>query len=81
MDPSTPETLYVSIAETQANPDKPIKLKPGIYRTRNGGRTWTDVTGGLKDVMTRYLCLGINPADPEVLYVGCTGGFWRKRIK
>ncbi|NOZ21152.1 MAG: hypothetical protein GXP25_08685 [Planctomycetes bacterium] len=53
----------------------------GIQLSRDGGQTWNDVTGGLKDLMTQYICLGINPADPDVLYVGCTGGFWRKRME
>ena len=44
-----------------------IQFVPGIYRTRDAGAMWEDVAGGPRDLMTRYLCLGISPAGPEVL--------------
>jgi len=86
MRPDAPEVLYAAILERATDKHgrggvaDPARFAPGLYRTRDGGATWENVTGGLKDLMTNYRCLAVNPADPDVLYVGCTGGFWRKRM-
>jgi photosystem II stability/assembly factor-like uncharacterized protein len=84
--PDEPDTLFTAVREVaigshgrSAVPDAKA-YQPGLYRTRDGGETWQDVSGALTELVTGYLHLAINPADPEVLYVGTTGGLWRRRI-
>jgi photosystem II stability/assembly factor-like uncharacterized protein len=40
----------------------------GVFRTDNGGTTWTSVSSGLTD--KQVMGLAINPKTPEVLYAG-----------
>jgi len=44
----------------------------GIYRSRDGCRTWEMVNDGLTN---RYVnCLAFDPLDPQVIYAGSNGG-------
>ncbi len=85
--PDRPETVFAAITEVATDEHAHGRLGeaqevlPGIYRSTDGGASWEDVTGGLRDAVTRYLIMAINPGDPEVLYVGATGGLWRKRME
>jgi photosystem II stability/assembly factor-like uncharacterized protein len=47
----------------------------GIFRTTDGGRTWTKLTNGLpNDMRTGASDLVMDPANPDVLYAG----FWER---
>jgi photosystem II stability/assembly factor-like uncharacterized protein len=47
----------------------------GIYRTTDGGRTWTRLAGGLPaDGRTGASDLAVDPSNPDVLYAG----FWER---
>lgn len=48
----------------------------GVYRTRDGGESWTRV--GIADAATGYTALQVAPGDPNRVYVGGGGGrIWR----
>ncbi|MDH4069212.1 MAG: T9SS type A sorting domain-containing protein, partial [Ignavibacteria bacterium] len=58
------DTVYVGTA--------PLVDRTHIFRTTDGGASWTDITGILPD---RYpLDLAVDPSDPSVVYVAY-GGF------
>lgn len=79
--PDRPDCVFAAVREIRArHTDRAETHLPGIYRSLDAGENWTDISGELKDRITTYRLLRINPHDPEVLYVGTTGGFWRKRI-
>jgi hypothetical protein len=62
--PSNPDTLFVGTA--------PLAARAHIFRTANGGTSWSDVTGTLPD---RYpLDLAVDPRDSRVVYAAF-GGF------
>jgi len=68
----------LSMAISATNPDivyvgtAPIHLRAGIFRTTNGGVTWTDQTKNLPD---RYpMDIAIDPEDNNTVYV-VFGGF------
>ncbi len=44
----------------------------GVYRTRDGGDTWTLINQGMDNVRVR--AMAVDPLDPQVLYVGTDGG-------
>jgi photosystem II stability/assembly factor-like uncharacterized protein len=47
----------------------------GLFKTADGGTTWTKLTAGLpNDGKTGAIDLVMDPADPDVLYVG----FWQR---
>ena len=61
---SNPDTVYVGTAPTVASAH--------VYRTTNGGTSWTDVTGTLPN---RYMLdLAVDPSNSRIVYV-TLGGF------
>lgn len=60
---TSPDSVYLGTA--------PLVSRTHIYRTTNGGTTWTDVTGPLPD---RYpLDIAVDPITPAIVYVGYGG--------
>ena len=53
----------------------------GLFRTGDGGRTWTDISAGLpfhRNPVSTLVCVAADPARPERLYAGFIGeGLWR----
>lgn len=44
----------------------------GVYRTRDGGQTWTLINQGMDNVRVR--AMAVDPLDSQQLYVGTDGG-------
>jgi len=63
IDPAAPTTLY---AGTDA----------GVFRSLNGGHSWSPVNTGLPDD-ANVLALAIDPTTPTTLYAGTYGGMFR----
>jgi photosystem II stability/assembly factor-like uncharacterized protein len=66
IDPSAPATLY---AGTYASND--LTLDGGVFKSTNGGQSWTAVSAGL--TIPSVLALAIDPSVPETLYAGTDG--------
>ena len=47
-----------------------VAMRDGIFRTDNGGRTWTAVTNGPKNVAA----VAVNPKKPSEVYAATTDG-------
>ncbi len=61
--PTHPDTVYVTTA--------PVSSRGKMFRTTNGGTTWTNITGTLPD---RYLIdIAIHPRNSALLYVTASG--------
>ena len=61
---TSPDTVYVGTA--------PLQTRAHVFRTANGGATWTNVTGILPD---RYLMdLAVDPNNSAIVYAAM-GGF------
>ena len=70
MDPSNPDILYASSYDRIAKPWMFYEGGPGsgIYKTTNGGDSWTKLTGGLPDERVGRIGLTISPQNPGLLY-------------
>jgi photosystem II stability/assembly factor-like uncharacterized protein len=69
--PSDPNTVYVGTGEP--NNRQSSSWGNGVYRSRDGGRTWTHA--GLAD--TRHIGrIVVHPANPDVAYVAALGHLW-----
>ncbi|MCG6957816.1 MAG: hypothetical protein LJF04_17640 [Gemmatimonadetes bacterium] len=69
--PSAPLTVWVGTGE--ANTRQSSSWGDGVYKSTDGGATWTDV--GLKD--TRSIGrIVIDPTDPNIVYVAAQGHLW-----
>jgi photosystem II stability/assembly factor-like uncharacterized protein len=66
--PSDPKVLYVGTGE--ADMRSSIAQGDGVYRSGDGGRTWTHV--GLSDTQQIGRIL-VHPADPSLVYVAALG--------
>jgi uncharacterized repeat protein (TIGR01451 family) len=66
--PTTPSTLY---AGTQH-----FATPRGVFKSVNGGTSWTPVMTGLSPMPSRVSALVIDPADPERVYAGTDVGVY-----
>lgn len=70
--PSNPDILYASTWEF--DPDKPLAAsvfgpESGVYRSADGGQTWTRLTNGLPTgARTGRIGLAVSHADPDKVY-------------
>ncbi len=69
--PSDPNVLYLGSGEH--NPRNSTSIGDGVYRSRDGGETWTHV--GLAD-SERIARIRVHPNDSDVVYVGAMGHLW-----
>ncbi len=73
IDPKNVNTLYVStgIFDREAANSDAAKQEPGgvgILKSTDGGKTWTQVNTGLRNLYTGSLFM--NPANPQILLTG-----------
>jgi photosystem II stability/assembly factor-like uncharacterized protein len=66
--PTDPDVVYVMTSSYES------VLSIGIYRTTDGGNSWSPVNDGL-DLRTNDL--QIDPVDPDILYAATDGGVYR----
>ena len=71
LDPIHPETVWVGTGENVSG--RHVGYGDGVYKSLNGGKTWTNM--GLKNSehIARIL---IDPRDPDVVYVAAEGPLW-----
>lgn len=72
VDPTDPLTAYAAVS---ANGTDSTAGGTGVFKTTDGGTTWTNTTASISATDT-YSDLVIDPADPKILYtaVGTQGG-------
>src|SRR5439155_14194882 len=69
--PSNPDVVCVGTGESNNSQNSP--WGNGVYRSTDGGRTWTHL--GLDE--TRHIGrVVVHPANPDVAYVAALGDLW-----
>ncbi len=68
---SDPNILWVGTGE--ANPRNSVSWGDGVYKSTDGGKTWTNK--GLKKSF-QIGRIAIDPTDPNIVYVGALGRLW-----
>ena len=69
--PSNPDIVYVGTGEYPIRGN--VSHGDGVYKTIDGGKTWTFL--GLKD--TRQISrVRVHPTNPDILYVAAQGHVW-----
>src|SRR5437764_679694 len=51
----------------------------GVWKTTNGGETWSNVTDGRSDIAS-VGAIAVAPSDPNVIYVGSGEADWREDL-
>jgi photosystem II stability/assembly factor-like uncharacterized protein len=62
LDSGDPDTIYAGIGRIFGHTDN------GVYRSRDGGETWTKLTGGLPTESPGRISLGTAPSRPQTVY-------------
>ncbi|MEZ5041782.1 MAG: hypothetical protein R2828_17945 [Saprospiraceae bacterium] len=68
---NNPSVVWVGTGE--GNPRNSMNLGMGIFKSLDGGHTWTNL--GLKETKTIHRII-IDPSNPAVVYVGAMGDPW-----
>jgi photosystem II stability/assembly factor-like uncharacterized protein len=69
-DPRNPDVMYAATHQRRRHVFTYVSGGPGssLYKTTDGGRTWSKCTKGLPTVDLGRIGLAISPADPEIIY-------------
>jgi hypothetical protein len=70
IDPHAPNTVYVTV-EGMENPQQEIQV---VYRSTNGGATWTDITANLPSAPANSLA--VDPQNANTVYVATDQGVY-----
>jgi photosystem II stability/assembly factor-like uncharacterized protein len=68
---ASPDIVWVGTGE--GNPRNSVSIGNGVYKSMDGGRTWTHL--GLDETEHIYRIL-LDPRDPQVAYVAAQGRLW-----
>jgi photosystem II stability/assembly factor-like uncharacterized protein len=74
IDPSDPQVLYTAAYRVRrdafagGNPAVQFGPRAGLYRSRDGGKTWDRLTKGLPDRPYGRCGLAVAPTDPRTVY-------------
>ena len=75
IDPTTPNTLYAGRIIAQVND---VITNGGVYKSTNGGDTWSVASTGLTADPLSVRALAIDPTTPSTLYAAIDGFFGAK---
>jgi photosystem II stability/assembly factor-like uncharacterized protein len=71
IDPRSPDVVWVGTGE--GNPRNSASVGRGVYRTRDGGRTWQHLGLGKSERIHRIL---LHPTQPDTAWVAAMGPSW-----
>ncbi|PYR21254.1 MAG: glycosyl hydrolase [Acidobacteria bacterium] len=71
LDPKRPNIVWVGTGER--NSQRSVAYGDGVYRSDDGGRSWTNVGLKSSEHIGRIV---INPKDPDTVYVAAQGPLW-----
>ncbi len=83
VNPGNPRILYASLWRAERKPWTMISgsREGGVYKSTDGGDTWTKLSGGLPSGLTGKIGLAVSPANPDRIWAMIEaepeGGVWR----
>ena len=72
IDPNNTQTIYIA---TESAVFGETYNDGGVYKSTNGGNSWTQVSNGLSN--TEVKCLAIDPKNTQLIYAGTLGGVFK----
>ncbi|MHC5066741.1 MAG: glycosyl hydrolase, partial [Planctomycetota bacterium] len=84
MDPRNPDVLYASTYQRRRHVFTLVHGGPGggLHKSKDGGKTWTKLSGGLPGGEVGRISLALAPSSPDTVYTifqakGAGSGFYR----
>jgi photosystem II stability/assembly factor-like uncharacterized protein len=71
LDPSNPETVWVGTGENVSG--RHVGFGDGVYKSLNGGKTWTNMGLSKSEHIGRIL---VDPRNSSIVYVAAEGPLW-----
>ncbi len=71
LDPQNPEVVWVGTGENVSG--RHVGWGDGVYRSRDGGRSWENMGLGASEHIGRIL---VDPRDSDVIFVAAEGPLW-----
>jgi photosystem II stability/assembly factor-like uncharacterized protein len=71
LDPTNPDVVWVGTGENVSG--RHVGIGDGVYKSLNGGKTWTNVGLKTSDHVARIL---VDPRNANVVYVASEGPLW-----
>jgi photosystem II stability/assembly factor-like uncharacterized protein len=70
--PSSGDVVYAGMRKNRNVIDGNTYLGPsyGMFKSTDGGSTWTEINGGLEDADRNINCIAVHPADENTVYIG-----------
>jgi len=69
--PSNPDIIWVGTGE--ANNQRSSSWGDGVYKSENGGKTWTNMGLRKSEHVGRVI---VHPTNPQIVYVAAAGPLW-----
>ena len=69
--PTNPQIVWVGTGE--ANNQRSSSWGDGVYKSENGGKTWTNMGLRKSEHIGRVI---VNPTNPEIVFVAASGPLW-----
>ncbi len=68
--PGNPRVVFAAMWQVQRLPWELVDggMGSGLYRSEDGGHTWTKLTNGLPKGLVGRIAIGVSPSDPERVY-------------
>ncbi len=70
IDPQAPDIVYAAMWQYRRYPDRFVSGGPGsgLYKSTDGGETWTELTNGLPEGEKGRIAVAVSPSRPNRLY-------------
>lgn len=75
VDPAQPNTVLISVGGLISTGFPGAAAAESVYRTTNGGTTWTNVSGDLPTITANAAV--VDPSNPNTYYLGTDSGVYR----
>jgi len=68
--PSNPKVVYAGMVKFKSPGEVAAGESFGIYKSTDGGKSWSAKNSGLEYSTKNINCIAVNPSNPDIVYIG-----------